>query len=391
MGKVGLAIVTYTINYGTFLQAFATQNAINQLGFQTEIININSVIKDVSKQRKKYFAKQILNIPEVRSYFATIQSLIQKKINPGYKKYMQQRERCFHRFQNDFFSLGPICNSWSGLSEYCKKFSSVVVGSDQLWRPANIAGNFYTLNFVPNEVNKVAYATSFGLSSVRKNQEQAVVNFLKRINFLSSREESGVQIIKNLTGRSAKWVCDPTLLLPKEEWEKHLQPSALVKGDYILMYLLSSNKQHRVYVKQLAKQTNCKIVGVLHGAGYICGDEKYVDEVPTNIGPFEFLNLIKNAKFVCTDSFHGCVFSTIFERDFYAFKRFCDDNNMSTNSRVTGLLNKLGLTNRLVQNFNEFNLTPVNYENVKQEVRSFRAESLQYLNAALSAGKGVEK
>ena len=170
-----------------------------------------------------------------------------------------------------------------------------------------------------------------------------------------------------------------------------MQPSALVKGDYILMYLLSSNKQHRAYVKKLAKQTNCKIVGVLHGAGYICGDEKYVDEVPTNIGPFEFLNLIKNAKFVCTDSFHGCVFSTIFERDFYAFKRFSDDNNMSTNSRVTGLLNKLGLTNRLVQNFNEFNLTPVNYENVKQEVRSFRAESLQYLNAALSAGKGVEK
>lgn len=381
--RIGLAVVTYTINYGTFLQAFATQYAIRELGYETEILNINSVIGDVSRARKKYFLKQIFNIAELKSYLPTISALIAKKLNKKYRDYMLHREKCFQKFSNDHFLVGEICNSWSGLSKHCEEFSSIVVGSDQLWRPANIAGDFYTLNFVPDNINKVSYATSFGLKEIRPSQKDVTAAFLNRIQHLSCREESGTKIIEDLTGRKAVVVCDPTLLLKQQDWDKFLPLDPIVDGDYILVYLLGNNKEHRKYVKELAEISSCKVVGVLHGAGYIKGDEDFVDEAPTDIGPFDFLNLIKYAKYVCTDSFHGCVFSTIFEKNFYAFKRFSDKDKMSTNTRVTGLLNRFNLTERLVENYDEVFLNDIDYVKVNEKVEEFRNCSLTFLSDAL--------
>ena len=377
--KVGLAVVTYTINYGTFLQAFATQTIVRKLGYDTEILNIESVIDDVSKARKKYFLKQIFNLSELKSYRHTISSIIAKKLNKQYRSFMAERERCFLEFCKNNFSIGKKCNSWQGLSEHCKDFDSILVGSDQLWRPANIAGNFYTLNFVPLEMNKISYATSFGLKEIRKYQRKAATDFLNRINHLSTREASGAKIIKYLTGREAKVVCDPTLLLDKNDWNSFLQQEPIIRDDYILVYLLSNSKEHRQYIKKLSEMTSCKIVGILHGAGYIRGDENFVDEAPASVGPFEFLNLIKHAKYVCTDSFHGCVFSTVFEKNYYVFKRFSDKDKMSTNTRVTNLLDKFELTDRLIESYDNIQLDPIDYAKVNQRVDSFKKYSMSYL------------
>lgn len=381
--KVGLAIVTYTVNYGTFLQAFATQTSIRKLGYDTEILNIDSVIDDVTRKRRRYFLRQIINTSELKSYRSTISAILAKKFVKKYKSFIALREAKFKKFKDEFFIPGQLCNSWLGLQEHCRNFSSVVVGSDQLWRPANIAGNFYTLNFVPDDINKVSYSTSFGLSKIRDDQEEVAKNFLSRIQHLSCREESGANIIKELTGRTAAVVCDPTLLLTKDEWGRFLQEEPLIKEEYILMYLLGDNKKHREYVKNLAKKTKCKIIGVLHGAGYIYGDEAYVDEAPSDIGPFDFLNLIQHAKYVCTDSFHGCVFSIIFERDFYVFKRFSDCDKMSTNNRVIGLINRMGLSDRMVENYELMDLNPIDYHLVNQNLNDFRAYSMKYLTESL--------
>ena len=187
-----------------------------------------------------------------------------------------------------------------------------------------------------------------------------------------------------MTGRHAKVVCDPTLLLRQDDWNKFLPEKPSIEGEYVLTYLLSDNKKHREYARKLAEKTSCKVVGVLHGAGYIKGDEDYVDEVPTDIGPFEFLNLVKHAKYVCTDSFHGCVFSAIFEKDFYAFKRFSDKDKMSTNTRVTGLLSKFELSERLVENWGEIPLNSINYAKVNEKIEEFRRYSLNFLINALN-------
>lgn len=387
--KVGLAIVTYTINYGTFLQAFATQTAVRSLGYETEILNIDSVIDDVSKARKKYFMSQMFNLAELKSYRQTISAIIAKRINKKYREYILNRENRFAEFSKRYFRVGKKCDSWTGLSEHCKDFSTILVGSDQLWRPANIAGNFYTLNFVPDSINKVSYATSFGLKDIRENQKEITSAFLGRIQHLSCREESGKEIVEKLTGRRAKVVCDPTLLLKQSDWDTQLPAEPIVDGEYILVYLLSNNKKHREYVRKLAEKTSCKIIGVLHGAGYIKGDEKYVDDAPADIGPFDFLNLIKYARYVCTDSFHGCVFSTIFEKDFYVFKRFTDKDKMSTNTRVTDLLHKFGLSDRLIEDYEELTPETIDYSKVNERVEEFRKYSLEYLINALKQNSEV--
>lgn len=387
--RIGLAIVTYTINYGTFLQAFATQTAVDNLGYETEILNIRSVMADVSKARRKYFARQIFNLPELKSYRHTIEAIIARKIDPQYKAYFSEREKCFRAFNERFFKIGPVCNSWEGLSSHCRNFESIVVGSDQLWRPANIAGDFYTLNFVPLDINKVSYATSFGLNQIRKDQKEKAAAFLQRIDFLSCRETSGKRIVKELTGREAEVVCDPTLLLSRMEWNSFLPDNPVVEGKYILVYLLGNNKKHRQFVKRLAAMTSCRIVGVLHGAGYIKGDGSFVDEAPAALDPFDFINLIKNAQYICTDSFHGCVFSTIFEKNFYAFKRFSDQDRMSTNTRVIDLLDRFGLGDRLVENFNNIDVSAIDYGKVNQNVEAFRQASLRYLRNALMKNEEV--
>lgn len=384
--KVGLAIVTYTINYGTYLQAFATQEYIKKIGYETEIINIESVIKDVEKRRRKYFFSRLLNFSEVKSYLPAIKLLVNKKINKKFRGYYLRRKKKFDEFHDRFFKIGPICDSWSGLESRCLNFSSVVVGSDQLWRPANIAGNFYTLNFVPKNINKISYATSFGLNEIRKKQRDTVRSFLDRIQFLSTREESGATIIKACTGRVASVVCDPTMLLTSKEWNSYAGVNPLVEDKYVFIYMLNDNKKQRQYIKNFAKQKSLKIVGVLHGAGFVKGDDKFVDEAPADIGPFEFLNLIKNASYVFTDSFHGSVFSILFEKQLFVFKRFSDKNKMSTNSRVINLLSRLGLSNRLIEKETKCYPEDIHYKKVNEKLSLFRKYSEHFLTEALNAG-----
>lgn len=383
--KVGLAIVTYTINFGTYLQAFATQVAVQKIGYETEIINIESVIKDVSKMRRQYFLGRIFDFSELKSYLPTIELILNKKLNRKFKKYYSLRENKFKEFHDKYFKIGKKYSSWKEMSNSCLDYSSVLVGSDQLWRPANIAGNFYTLNFVPDDINKISYATSFGLSKLRKEQKEVASKFLNRINYLSTREESGAVIIEQCTGRKGEVVCDPTMLLDKEEWNQYISNDPLIKEKYILVYLLNDSKDQRRIIKRFAKEKSLKIVGVLHGAGYVRGDETFVDEAPGDIGPLEFLNLIKYATYIFTDSFHGSVFSTIFEKQFYVFKRFSDKNKMSTNSRVTNLLNKLGLSGRLVDNYIN-NVDSIDYEIVNKKLIEFRMFSKDFLITSLEAG-----
>lgn len=393
MKKVGLAIVTYGTNYGTYLQAFATQYVVRKLGFNTEIINMESVQSDISKSRKKYFVKQIFNIPELKSYAHVIQGIISEKTNKKYRLYINNRKQQFSKFRNENFVFSDIKDSWDSLSKLCQEnYDYVLVGSDQLWRPANIAGNFYTLNFVPNDVPKIAYATSFGLKEIRSNQAEISKNFLSRIQHLSVREKSGAKIVKDLTGRNIPVVCDPTMLLSKEDWSQFVSNTPVVNKKYVLCYFLGDNKVHREYAQKLAKETGCKVVSIRHIAGYLSIDKQFGDIAPENIGPFEFLNLIKNAEYVCTDSFHGCVFTTIFERNLFAFRRFSKDSKMSTNDRITTLLSMLGLEERLIYGTEDISTgikQSINYLSVKQNLDAKKTDSMNYLYNAFD-GKDTD-
>lgn len=113
-----------------------------------------------------------------------------------------------------------------------------------------------------------------------------------------------------------KVVCDPTILLTKEEWEQEAVPEKIIPDKYILCYFLGSNIEHRKFAERLKEKTGYKIVSLNYADEYVKYSDTFADITPYDIGPREWINLIKNAEYVCTDSFHGTVFSLLFNKNF---------------------------------------------------------------------------
>lgn len=384
--KIGMSINYDYPDYGGMLQAYASYRKIRDLGYEPEAINIKAISGDIKKRKILYFAKNIFDSSIVKEKSQIIFKKIRTKLNKELSSNLGKRYDAFDNFYKGHFKVSREYQSWNDLTNGCKDYSSVVVGSDQLWLPSNIAGDYYTLSFVPNEVNKVAYATSFGVSKIAKGQETKAKEYLSRIDYLSAREESGQRIIKEYTGRDVQLVCDPALLLTAKEWDEDATPGRIIKDRYIFCYFMGDNPWQREFVKELKKKTSYKIVALLHLDQYIKSDENYVDEAPYDVSPADFINLVKNAEMVCTDSFHGTVFSLTYGKMFFTFMRFSDKATLSTNSRITTLLKRVGVEDRLVtkeSNAEKMLKQNMDIEGIQKRLCIFRNESLEYLEKAL--------
>lgn len=384
--RIGMAINYDYPDYGGMLQAYASFRKIWDLGYEPEAINIDALAGDIKRRKMQYFAKNIFDISIVREKSQIVFKKIRTKLNKDLSNKLSQRYDAFEKFHKEHFKVSREYKSWDDLRTGCKDYTSVVVGSDQLWLPSNIAGDYYTLSFVPNEVNKVAYATSFGVSKIAKGQEEQAKNFLSRIDYLSAREESGQKIIKETTGRDVQLVCDPALLLTAEEWDEDATPGRIIEDRYIFCYFMGDNPWQRDFVKKLKEKTGYKIIALLHLDQYIKTDENYVDYAPYDISPADFINLVKNSEIVCTDSFHGTVFSLTYGKKFFTFMRFSEKATLSTNSRITTLLKRLEVEDRLVcreSNVEDMLSKVIDAEGIKERLELFRKESLNYLTTAL--------
>lgn len=383
--KVALAINYDYHDYGGMLQAFATQKALTKIGVDSEAIDFECLKGDINKRKWQYFLSNIFDLTIVKEKGRVIAKKIRTRLNGDLKEKLAERDAAFDAFCKEGFKVSRKFSSWQDLSNGCHDYDAVIVGSDQLWLPSNVAGDYYTLNFVPNDVRKIAYATSFGVGAVPEKMRGQYAQYLNRIECLSARETSGQDIIKECTRRDAPLVCDPTLLLEKEDWDEIATDKRIVKDDYVFCYFMGDNPEQREFVKRLAKAKGLKIVAFLHLDQYIAADEDYVDYAPYNISPADFVNLVKNANYVCTDSFHGTVFSIIFSKNFFTFKRFNRKASLSTNTRLTSLLNRLGLNERLFtgEESVDGNLNVCNYEQVQQNLKAFRADSFNYLKKSI--------
>ena len=159
-------------------------------------------------------------------------------------------------------------------------------------------------------------------------------------------------------------------------------------GRYILMYLMGDNPEQREFVKRLREATGCRVIGLLHGATYISYDEEIADEKPFNVGPSEFVNLIRHAQYVCTDSFHCCVFSILNSTKFFAFRRWPDDSKFSANDRLYTLLKFTGLERRMLEGHEDVKqcvADEIDFKDVLGKVAQRRKESMDYLVNALKS------
>lgn len=381
--KIGIAAVTYKENFGSALQTYATQYILEKLGYDARIFEIRGVHREIHIKKLLYYLGRMFDPVELKYLIANLKSRSRKTASASTDHYahdMQIRKKVYADFNRKWNKMLPVVKGWKGLSNQAAEMDAVVVGSDQLWRPSNIVGCYFTLEFVPDDVKKIAFSTSFGVSELPATLHKHAKRFLSRIEHISVRENSGADIVKKESGRDATVVCDPTMMMTAEEWMQIQDRKSFADGRYILMYLMGENPGQRDFVKRLSKQTGCRIIGLLHGATYIASDEDVVDEKPYNVGPSEFINLIRNAEYVCTDSFHCCVFSILNSTKFFAFRRWPDGSKFSANDRLYTLLDFTGLSNRMLrgtEDVSECIADEINFKDVLERVDEKRKISME--------------
>lgn len=394
MKKTAIVSCYFQHNYGSMLQAYATQMVLDKLGYENETIDISGFDGEIKKAKTLYFIKASLTSDILITKIGRAKDAVVRKLKKNnYTRSVEARDEAFRRFEKEHFEMSPAYKSQKELSDNCSRYKAVLVGSDQLWLPGNIAADYYTLNFVPDEINTVAYATSFGQSSLPKDTTKLAKVFLSKIKHISVREESGARIVNNITGRTVPVVCDPTLLFDGKDWMIIQEEAPIIEGEYIFVYFLGNNLLHREFVTRLKKETSLKVVCLPHIDEYVEADEACSDIRLYDVDPGQFLNLIRNAKYVCTDSFHCSAFSIQYEKNFFTFRRFSNTSRQSTNSRLETLFNMTGIEDRLIvgnENIKKVLTIKTDYSLVRERLRRNIEESYEYLTTALENQRSTD-
>lgn len=385
MKKVGIITIANVNNYGAELQAFATFRKLQLMGYNAEIINY-LYYKDwryIDSKMSRSFNS--MSIKGKIIYFAKyrVASFVLNKILPLICKDVKQRIANFNSFHQHNTRFSKLYKSMKDLYTDTPIYDVYMVGSDQVWNPnASSSIEPYFLTFAPHSALTVSYASSFGVSKIENNSIANRIKLgLSSIKTISVRESSGVNLVKELTGRTAQLVCDPTLLLNKSEWTMFMKPVSNMPQRYVLIYQLSESDAIVKLATRIGKQEQIPVYRICKRAFKVKKDKGVVNIL--NAGPSEFLSLITNASFIITNSFHGTAFSINFDVPFYTVVSAKKKNN----NRMESLLDYVGLGKRIVKDDVDItNLPIVGYDvNATQlKLKSFRLESEKFLEDALA-------
>lgn len=373
MKKIAL-ISAYNYNYGSVLQTYALQQVLKQNGVDTEILRY-------TKQNDFKQVLRIFNYPLLKAKIKVLKK----------QKYMErQPERLdAYKVKNGKFEsfltrlkLSDEIIGYKNLRQYIKKYSGVMLGSDQVWNPMNIGTDFYNLLFVPKEIKKCTYASSFGVSEIPFFQKMKTKYYLSRINMISVREKKGKDIVYKLLNKTVRVDLDPTLLFDKSDWEKMILGKDIIEEKYVFAYFVGKNDDYRKYVDKICKDNQYRLIIIPHVDEIVESEKKYETDFNLSIGPEEFVGLIKNAEIIFTDSFHATVFSIIFNKCFFVFDRFSNKCKQSMNSRIENLLEMTKLEDRKVSEYVEIEdkmHTQINFRFANLNLQEKRNESLKYI------------
>lgn len=342
MKKIAILTWLHNENFGSILQAYALQRFLRDEGYDVNNIDLKPTI-----------IEKLKNCIQQHNPFG---SLFKEKLiaytarkNCPDKEALNKRTKKFSAFLTENFILTRTFRQFAELKEISNSYDVYICGSDQIWSPMLLSPSYY-FSFLPDKAKKIGYACSFGMDYIPKQKQQRIQQWLNRFNSISVRENSGKTIVNNLIKKDVLVTVDPSLLLTVDEWNKLLENKMLYNKPYMLCYFLGDNKKYWEKVSNIAKSRSLKIVII----PTIKGNYNYGDLVAYDVGPLDWINLIKYSDFVATDSFHACCFSIIYKKQFCVFKRFADKNHLSQNSRIYNLLSKYDIKNCLAQDLENF-------------------------------------
>lgn len=363
-------------NYGTLLQSYALQKKIKMLGYDVKTLDDHGVGFDLlDKKMNKFQIIMKLCLSIIKYPFT------KKKKNIAAEPHKQIDT--FDEFKNKYIDIEYNLDDKRYLNNHYQAF---VTGSDQIWSPLEtIFSKHYYLDFVDEHNSKISYAPSMGQSVCSEEIKAIIKPLLKDFEYISVRENQGKQILSELTDKEIKVVLDPTLLLSKDDWSE-IVPNKIIKNKYFFTYFVGNNAWYSDYLEKNENIKKMKIFSLDNDFNLYLNGKVF----KKNISPEEFLSLIKYAEYVVTDSFHGTIFSIIFEKDFVCLKRFEDNAKNNQNSRLYNLLKIVDLEERFVGRdvltdlFNK----KIDYGLVNKRLKNEISKSEEYLINALQNCKG---
>lgn len=363
--KAGIITVYRNINFGSNLQSYALQRTLEKLGIYAENICLNESYK------KNSVATRLYN---------EIKFLLKLVIKKGIDLEKAKRAHRFAKYVEKHINVGNYTCDEIDMMEKKGKFvyDFFVCGSDQIWAPNQFRAHFF-LSFTKRKSAKIAYAPSIGLPKIPLELVASYQELISDFGKLSIRENEGASLIKEITGINVPVVLDPTLLLDRKEWLAHCKHKT-IKDKYILCYFLGNNEIHRKCVEHYSKKTGYKIYVLPSDTQKI----EWGDKMLYNVGPKEFINLLNNSQIMCTDSFHGTIFSINLHKEFCTFLRFEQNDPLNQNSRIHSILTETKLLDRLVATPEEGikNFAPIDWDNVDNTINEKRDISINYLKEA---------
>ncbi len=367
MKKVGIITTFRQPNWGSVLQAYALQKTIEKVGHKVILLDYlperytnKGKLKRLKNKSEKLKNPLLCLIAKILIYPSYI------KKNRIFKQFLS---KYLHLTENTFATNDEAKQLNIDADIFC-------TGSDQVWNSHWNEGVDETLylGFAPKGKLCFSYAASIGLSDISQEEKKEISKLLDKYEYISVRENTGVEIIHSIGRPDAYLTLDPTLLLSKSEWNE-MSGKITFNSKYVLTYNLHHDDRIDRYAQLLAKKYDLKVRNITYNWHDIVR-KGHLEWCP----PVEnFLALIKNAEYVIADSFHATVFSIVFERPFVTI------TPEVASSRISSLLDMFEISEHNINTFEDTSLieTPIDYKKVKAKLDIERQKSLSYIQKAL--------
>lgn len=348
MNKIGIVTFHRALNYGAVMQTYALQNFLSDMGYDTKVIDYKCPF--IEKCYSPFF------VSDGKYFNAIIRGIL-------FGGMIVKKRKKFERFLKNYIDLSKTYHDSDEMKKDRQNYSYFISGSDQVWSPISAGfDEFYFLPFAEDR-QKLSYAASIGSTKLDADTKEELYRRIKGFSVLSVREESAKQLLLGADSkRTIEVHPDPTLLLEREEWLK-IADKPSVEDKYVLLFNVEKPVNDIVFAKKLASKRKLKVVYINDRTVKKDPEITYI-EAPS---PNEFLGLFANAEIVVTNSFHGTVFSVIFQKEFYVEL----ENKKQRNIRIEGLLSQLMIPSRDIAQENiNFEIDWKNTEKILYEKRN---------------------
>lgn len=376
MNKIGIITFIRPCNYGAALQCYALNRVFSALGAQVVTVDYWPTYF-----KNRYYPKTVPLTWSMKGYKEWYHARVVRRIK-------ERRNKKFEKFINNYvIKTSETTHNITELQEYALSsgIRKWITGSDQVWSDSCAAFDpAYFLDFaLPSGSAKYSYAASFGMSEIREKLKNEYTRRLSGYRRYSVREQSGVSMIQELLNVEVNVHCDPTLLLTANEWEQ--VASSGNKGNYILIYHVKKADLLIKKAAELSRKTGLRVILFSPYFQYqnvdTCITRKNGYATAMESSPQDFISLIKNAKYVLTNSFHGTVFCALFHKEFWSQLQFLEGGS---NNRSANLMKKLGLMHRVLEPGSDLQQSAINWEHSDSAIAEMREEALSYIKSILN-------